>query len=311
MSIVRLLLSMIVIGLALGLGLVGAAGLSGHGHRWVDILAQFTAPAFAGAVVLAAVSLMRGLRIGAAAALMAAIVTAVAAWPQWFPARAKPADAARLTIYSANLWAPNEDVEAMARSIREADADVLVLVEFGAAPAGAMERLLGGYPHRVASAPDHGARGVSQAVIASRLPLEPIARGVQPMAAARVDSPLGPVTVAAAHLTRPWPFFVQWEQIRQVGDLGEWAGRQEGPLVVAGDFNSVSSARIGRQTQADLGVTAAPGWPGTWPSFAPAPFRMTIDQVYVSRDLTVTRRRLGRANGSDHSPVIVELARAR
>ena len=29
----------------LGLATVGAAALSGVGHRWVDILAQFTAPA--------------------------------------------------------------------------------------------------------------------------------------------------------------------------------------------------------------------------------------------------------------------------
>lgn len=311
MSIVRLLLSLIVIGLALGLGVIGVAGLSGHGHRWVDILAQFTAPAFAAAIVLTAFNLAVGLRIGAAAALAAAIVTALAAWPQWFPPRAEPVGAARLTIYSANLWAPNQDVEAMARSIRHADADVLVLVEFGAAPAAAIERLLSDYPYRVASVPDVGRKGVSQAVIASRLPLEPIPRGGQPMAAARVATPLGPLTVGAAHLTRPWPFYVQWEQVRQVEYITEWADKQDGPLVIAGDFNSVSSARIGRKTQADVAVAAAPGWPGTWPSFAPAPFRMTIDQVYVSQDLTVTRRRLGRANGSDHSPVIVELARAR
>jgi len=38
--------------------------------------------------------------------------------------------------------------------------------------------------------------------------------------------------------------------------------------------------------------------------------RIAIDHLWASPELTVVSRRLGRPTGSDHSPVIVELARA-
>ena len=51
LSLLRLLANLAAIAGFLGLAAFGAAGLSGIGHRWVDILAQFTAP-----VALAAAS---------------------------------------------------------------------------------------------------------------------------------------------------------------------------------------------------------------------------------------------------------------
>ena len=41
-----------------GLAVTGIAALSGVGHRWVDILAQFTAPALLAAVATTAVCLL-------------------------------------------------------------------------------------------------------------------------------------------------------------------------------------------------------------------------------------------------------------
>ena len=84
----------------------------------------------------------------------------------------------------------------------------------------------------------------------------------------------------------------------------------EHPVIVAGDFNSVSSARIGKQIQADMGLIPAPGWPGTWPSQAPAFININIDQVYRSPDLALLNRRIGQPTGSDHRPVITEFTRA-
>jgi endonuclease/exonuclease/phosphatase (EEP) superfamily protein YafD len=84
-----------------------------------------------------------------------------------------------------------------------------------------------------------------------------------------------------------------------------------GPVIVAGDFNSVSTGRIGRQVKGDIGLHPAPGYPGTWPDDLPAPLGMTIDQVYASPDLAFVSRRLGRPSGSDHRPVVTEVTRAR
>ena len=128
--------------------------------------------------------------------------------------------------------------------------------------------------------------------------------------AATARTPLGPIHVVGVHLTRPWPFQHSWGQISQTMALDGIVEGLDGPVVVAGDFNSVSSARIGRQIRRDIGLRPAPGFPGTWPTDLPSALGITIDQVYASPDLAFVSRRLGQPTGSDHRPVVTEFTRA-
>lgn len=292
---------------------IALAALSGLGHRWVDILAQFTAPALAAAVLLTlGLALIRQWRWVAAGAVVAALLF-VAVWPQWFPPVGRPQPGAPvLRLYSANLYYLNNDVALIRRSIEAADADVVILIELGRQPAQRADEILRGYPHRVASVRLDQTRGPSRSVIASRYPLTPSpdpADGLHSVAAV-ARTPLGPVNIVGVHLTRPWPYQFQWGQITQTMALTDIRRSLTGPVIVAGDFNSVSTARIGRQVRDDMGLIPAPGFPGTWPDALPSAFGITIDQVYRSPDLALTRRTLGRPTGSDHRPVVTEFTRA-
>lgn len=293
---------------------IAVAALSGIGHRWVDILAQFTGPALIlalGGVVWA--RLLRSRTLAGAAATACLLVVA-AGWPQWAPARGEAVEnGPGFTLYSANLHAYNTDVEAIAASIAASNADVVALVEVGPGlDQRALDVMLAGYPHRaIRGAPLHPRAALS--LIASRRPLTDLDLVIPSLSVvgAVVETPLGPVTVAGAHMTRPWPFQIQWEQIRQAEGLSGWVRSVSGPVVVAGDFNSVSSARIGKIIKSDGGLIPAPGWPGTWPSALPAIGGITIDQVYRTPDLALVERNLGRPNGSDHRPVITRFVRSR
>lgn len=315
MSLIRPIANLLAGASLAGLGLIGAAALSGVGHRWVDILAQFTAPALAAAVAITAACLALRLWPAAATGALAGLVLLIAAWPQWTPPQGRPAPGSPVVrVYSANLWARNTDVEAMRRSIVAADADIVILVELGDAPAGRIDALLAGYPHRAIQRRVDRPSGAARSVIASRHPIrarlpEP-ADGLSTIGAV-VDTPLGPLNVFGVHLTRPWPFQYQWGQITQVIALAERRrAAPDLPVIAAGDFNSVSTARIGRQVKADMKLIPASGWPGTWPAVVPAFAGMTIDQVWRSPDLAILSRRLGRPTGSDHRPVVTEFARA-
>lgn len=300
------------------LGVLGAplaialAGLSGIGHRWVDILAQFTAPAVVGAALLGAgFLLIRRVRWAAAAAVVLALLLA-AVRPQWVPADERPVPGAPVVrLYSANIHYLNDDTAAVRGSIEAADADIIVLIELGEALAGQVDTLLAGYPHRVASVWPDQARGPAQSLIASRYPLRAVREPTDGLhsVVAVATTPLGPLNVVGVHLTRPWPFQHQWGQITQATTLAGLRGKLAGPVIVAGDFNSVSSARIGRQLRGEALVPAS-GFPGTWPSALPSALGMTIDQVYRSPDLAFVSRSLGRPNGSDHRPVVTEITRA-
>lgn len=293
---------------------IAVSALGGFGHRGPDLLAQFVAPALPPTLGLAVAFLLaRRLRWAAGAAAVVGLLL-LAAWPQWFPPTGEAAsDAPRLRLYSANLWARNEDTAAIAASIREADADIVVLIELGDAPAARLDALLADYPHRVVTPRIDRASGAARSVIASRRPLTAIPDRPDGLHAvgAVARTPLGPVNVVGVHLTRPWPFQEQWGQISQTMALTDIRRSLDGPVVVAGDFNSVSSARIGRQMKGDVGLLPAPGFPGTWPAGLPSPLGVTIDHVWRSPDLALTSRRLGRPTGSDHRPVVVELTRAR
>ena len=286
---------------------VGVAALSGVGHRWIDLLAQFAAPALSLAILALVLSLVARFRAAAASAALSVLLLAVAVWGQAFPARGVPEpDSPRVTLYVANLHVENDDVDRIAASVAEADADVVALVEVGPAVKAEIDRVLADYPHR---APER--IGWRENIVASRRPLRPLRAPADGLFAqgARVETALGPITVFATHLTRPWPFQYQWGQISQAMALDDRMEAQPGPFIAAGDFNSVSDARIGRQLK-DMGLTPARGFPGTWPAGAPAFARIGIDHAWVSPELTVVSRRLGRPTGSDHSPIVVEIARA-
>lgn len=308
-SVVRLALA----GLVAAPTVVALIALSGMRNQYADLVAQFTAPALFATLGLGAVLVLVKRRRWAGAALMPAALLLIAVWPQWFPAASSPEPgAATIRVYSANLWVRNRDVEAIAASIRQADADVVMLIELGDATAPHLDALVGAYPHRIASPRVDRPTGGVRSVIASRYPLATLPRpvGVEAIGA-RASTPLGPVNLISVHLTRPWPFEESWGQISQAMALDEMVQGLGGPVVVAGDFNSVSSARIGKQVRRDIGLRPAPGFPGTWPGGLPSALGITIDQVYASPDLTFVSRRLGRPTGSDHRPVVTEITRAK
>lgn len=292
---------------------LAAAALSGIGHRGFDLLAQFTAPALVATAFVVALLALTRLKIAALHGLAACLALLATVAPQWLPDGPEPdRDAPIVRLYSANLYYLNDDVTAIRASIEEADADVVVLIELGRHAADRIDEVLEGYPHRAASMRMDQTRGPSRSVIGSRWPLTALpdqADGLHAVSTVAL-TPLGHLNFVGVHLTRPWPFQEQWGQISQTMALQEVVERLRGPVVVAGDFNSVSSARIGKQIRRDIGLHAAPGLPGTWPAQLPAPLGVTIDQVYASPDLAFVSRRLGKANGSDHRPVVTEFTRA-
>lgn len=292
-------------------GLILLACLMDSDHRWADLLAQFAAPALVSAGVLLVTYLLLRQRLNQLLAGMVGLGLLVVVWPQWAPEGPRPEpEAPVIRVYSANVWIRNTDVEAMRRSIEDADPDVVMLIELGPEARSQADALLAGYPYRSETA-GVGDR-LERAVIAARFPIEEFGRTPDGLHAIMVrgGTPLGPMTFIVTHLTRPWPFWPQEGQIRQVEALTNRVSTLDSPAVIGGDFNSVTTGRIGQMIRNDMDLNAAPGWPGSWPSSLPGPARITIDQVYVTRELAVRSRRLGRPNGSDHLPIITEIGLA-
>lgn len=311
-------LTLLALAALAGLIAVGVADLSGSPRREAVLLSQFTGPTLVvGLMLIGACLALRRPRMAAAMALACMVLSAAMA-PQLLPAGARAERGSpTVRLYLANIYIRNENVAAIARSIREAEADIVVLTEINSRvllDEARMARILPDHPHRLNSAVVGGPYRMNHGVIASRYPLQAeMLDQLDGIAAmhVRLDTPLGPLSVTGAHLTRPWPFLHHGAQDHQLGRLIERLERIEGPHVVAGDFNSTPATGIGQRLRIERRLASAPSWPGTWPSVLPAPLRIGIDNVFVSRELSITARTLAVPNASDHSPVIVEIRRAR
>lgn len=227
------------------------------------------------------------------------------------PAEAQTAPALR--VMTANLLAPNRHTDVTVREILETRPDVLVVEELtpewldALAAGGVTDALPFGY-----ILPRDDCFGIG---ILSRRPLtsrEAIDLDGVPLLRATLDVDGRAVTVLAAHTLPPRTrdYARVWDH--QMQTLSELVERERGAVVLLGDLNATAQARnyerlvSGRLRGAheDRGRGLATTWPnGVFPL---PPIR--LDHVLVSRELAVRDVRELAPNGSDHVPVVADLA---
>ncbi|MBK9547401.1 MAG: endonuclease/exonuclease/phosphatase family protein [Dehalococcoidia bacterium] len=265
-------------------------------------------------VATAAIACRRWVPAGAAVI----VVVFHIAWvlPDYGPAEAIPAQATgapRLRLMTANVYFDNPDFSGIAAEVSSADPDVLFLQEYGPGMEAALNDagLLDRYPHRVLGLenPYFGT------VLYSKLPLEDSAvlfAGGRPFIRATIRIDGAPVVLYGLHPTSPglgaWlaaEWNAGWKTI-----LGELR-TENGPVVVAGDFNMNQHHTWYRKLKG-LGLDSCHEERGrgnatTWPQGRKLrPIR--IDHVFHSAGVVCLSIREGRGEGSDHRPLIAELA---
>lgn len=127
---------------------------------------------------------------------------------------------------------------------------------------------------------------------------------------ATLDLAAGPVTLIAAHLTKP--YYGNWHAL-QLDLLAERLGRIEGPVVLAGDFNSLPFVRAFQDALIDraglrLASRMAPTWPAL-PSRVLSYGGFAIDHVLVGGDLVpVSVELIEDPIGSNHRGLVSRFA---
>ncbi|KQU61223.1 hypothetical protein ASG84_01455 [Rhodococcus sp. Leaf278] len=222
------------------------------------------------------------------------------------------AKAPTLTVLHANIWLGQADLDGLVALVEQHRPDVLTLVELTPeADARLRPRLSGSLPHAyVGAAP--GGEGTG---IYSRFPLVDEQRHdgfVTELLSARVDMPGRPL-VFAVHPVPPWPREPS-EWVRELGLLRQLLAKipaEDGPVVVAGDFNATQDHRRYRDLQDDRFVDAAvatgAGMLRTYPAHTWHPPVIAIDHVLVA-DMAVRSVEAVTVPGSDHRGIVARLA---
>ncbi|HEY6531660.1 MAG TPA: endonuclease/exonuclease/phosphatase family protein [Acidimicrobiales bacterium] len=216
-------------------------------------------------------------------------------------------------VASANIAAPNPNLERAAQDLLAIDADVMNVLELTPAgqdalrAAGVAER----YPYRV----ENPRVGVFGSAIYSRFPLRDT--GVLELAGARmaratVELPSGPTTVIAVHTTQPLVDVDALED--QLDALRSTVEAIEGPVILAGDFNATRQHQPFRELLeagfTDAHLATGRGWTATWPAGSRLPPFALIDHVLVSDDLAVAMVKDVSITSSDHRAVVATIGRS-
>jgi endonuclease/exonuclease/phosphatase (EEP) superfamily protein YafD len=120
-----------------------------------------------------------------------------------------------------------------------------------------------------------------------------------------------PIRLFAVHTVAP--FGSQRRQwIEGLQAVGSAVAAERRPVLLAGDFNATWGHRSFRELL-DLGLTDAAAARGhafqmTWPGDTRLPAFARIDHVMTTRELITTRISTGVGRGSDHRPLIADVA---
>jgi len=236
-------------------------------------------------------------------------VNALALAPYWpRPVEQGPVEG-HLTVMTANVNIANADYQSFLDLVTETPPDMLLVVEINAAWTAAISELADLYPHQV-RVPRSDEFGIA---LLSRIPLgERQSRQLGTTAAIDVRARHAgrEIRIIGAHLKPPVTTAWAEERNRQLAELAALAREEADPLLVIGDFNITPYSPLFTRYLEPSGLRdarRARGWTFSWPTFLPL-LGIPIDHCLISKQFAVLDHRRGRAFGSDHYPVTVELA---
>jgi endonuclease/exonuclease/phosphatase (EEP) superfamily protein YafD len=279
-------------------------------HRYIELYSHFRLQYFAASLLLLIVFIVLQSPMYAVLLLVAMAFNASYVLP-WYFGATRVENGSTIRLLHANVYAGNDQYERLFELIEAEQPDVIFLQEVSPQWRDATLRLHADYPYNYVEARE-GSFGIA---MYSRVALDSVAH---------VDSPpLGYPTIVATmtvndealtlintHPTIPMSRLQYEARNEQLMSIAALANQAAGAVVLTGDLNASVWSHSYRKLEASTGLRNTRHGFGilpTWPTFLP--FAMIpIDHALVSDGIGVVETRTGARIGSDHQPLIVEIA---
>lgn len=215
-------------------------------------------------------------------------------------------------ILSFNVTASNPERASVLEYLGASGADIIFLHESSTDWEDALSR--SDLPYRMVSAREPGSVFGTLALVGENAAARVVPLGDFGQLSIEVIIELDgtPIKVLGTHPLSPVSPSRAAARDEQLRIIGEWAARQDMPVVVTGDFNASTWSRGFSLVTApadllnsQLGFGVQPSWPAGYPLFG-----IPIDHLVHSGELTIVDRHLGESLGSDHFALFVTLGRA-
>jgi endonuclease/exonuclease/phosphatase (EEP) superfamily protein YafD len=217
-----------------------------------------------------------------------------------------------LRILVANVMMSNRDSEGLLRFIRDEAPDLVVFDEPDAWWCETLRVLGERYPHRLED-PRDNTYGM---IVYSTRPFEraehrAILDPEVPSFHVCLDVHGTRVTLHLIHPPPPYPKYASTtlERDAELLVVGRLCGREQGPVIVAGDLNDVAWSHTTRLFQRISGLLDPRRGRGMYNTFHAGHWfmRWPLDHLFHSRHFRLVRIVRGPAYGSDHFPILIEL----
>jgi endonuclease/exonuclease/phosphatase (EEP) superfamily protein YafD len=285
----------------------------GTWHEVFDLASQLRLQLLVSAIVALACTLLQRQWSWSAVALLgiALNVWPVAVW--YLPQRNTASHPQRLKLVQYNVRYEDDGYQAVLDFLQEEQPDIVALQELNPDWADGLQPLTTQFPATLIE-PEGWGNGIA---LYSRLPFaktEIIDMGNDHRPSLLVQLPWAGRTVSLLTIHPPNPFGPNrfaWRNA-QLAATEQLLQSLPSPQIVLGDLNITMWSPYYQQLVARtqlVNARAGHGLVPTWPAQLRWPLLMIpIDHCLVSRDIEVVSLKTGRRLGSDHLPLIVELA---
>ncbi|MGL5063192.1 MAG: endonuclease/exonuclease/phosphatase family protein [Microcoleus sp.] len=230
-------------------------------------------------------------------------------WPQ--PAFAGTAAKHQVRLLHSNVLTSNERYAELISMVREEQPDIAVFVEVNPDWAKELTVLSDIFPYSFGQqeSEKYGSAIYSKFLLENASD-RAFAEGRKSIVA-DVKFPDGVIsTLIVAHPPVPVKPTTYLERNQQLAAIGEYVAQTKHPAIVAGDLNATmwspfyqNMVKTGGLRNARSGFGILP----TWPTFMPILY-IPIDHCLVTKEIDIIKVRTGRNVGSDHLPLITDLA---
>ena len=214
-----------------------------------------------------------------------------------------------LKISTFNIWGGNEQLHHVEAFLRRENPDIVVLQEVRPRALPLLDRVKQIYPYQI-----HCAHQLHCGLaLLSKFPVadprwNDRTKTAPPMVWGRIIVPATdgviPVTVIGTHFAWALPNRGQFQNKESLEALMKAI---DGEVVVVGDFNATPWSHVVSDLAAGTGTKLVHRFLPTWPAIGPIP-QFPIDLMFVSQGVGRLAVARGDVQGSDHRPVIAELA---
>lgn len=282
----------------------------GFAHRIVELFSHFRLQYLAASSLLLIVFAVMRDPVYTILMLVTTVFNASFIVP-WYFAVPTSAAGTRLKLLHANVYSHNDAYGRLLELVEAEKPDVIFLQEISPAWRNAMKELQNDYPFSYAE-PRTDCFGIA---LFSRLPLDSLTHVDSPplnypTIVATLTANGQPLTLISTHPTTPVSGSRYAARNEQLASIADMVRQAHGAVVLSGDFNISlwdPQYRILKKSTGLRCVRRGFGVLPTWPTFMP--FAMIpIDHALVSDEIRVVNTRTGSRIGSDHLPLIVEIA---